>query len=134
MIQYFKKLGLRGFSFLIALVVAIGLGVYCYPYLSARICWGDMSWTSNEDFMTAIFRAEHPEILADVVVEREDTGLLRAEGGGALTRATSPKLNYPIFQLRGDRYSGLISMEVPTPTGLGMFFFDSCGTFKGEIQ
>lgn len=133
MIQYLNILGWRS-AFLIALIVVTALGVYCYPYLSARICWGDKSWTSNEDFMAALFKVKHPEILADVVVEREDTGLLRAEGGGALIRATPPKLNYPRFQLRGDRYSGLIAMEVPTQTGLGIYFLDSCGKFMGEIQ
>ncbi|MBL3574290.1 hypothetical protein JMK10_02200 [Rhodovulum sulfidophilum] len=133
MTQYLKKSG-RGFAFLIALVVATGIGFYCYPYLISRICWGDKSWTSNEDFVAALFKVKHPEIFADLVVEREDSGLFRAEGGGALIRATPPKLNYPRFQLRGDRYSGLIAMEVPTQTGLGIYFFDSCGNFMGEIQ
>lgn len=133
MMQGLKRLAL-GCALPIALVAAVGIAVYYYPYLSARLCWGNKSWTSNEDFVVALFRTEHPEVSGDVVVRREDTGLLRAESGRALIRTAPPRLRYPGVQLWGDRYSGLISMEVPGPTGLRVLFFDSCGKFKGVIQ
>lgn len=133
MTQYLNILGRRS-PFLIALVAAIALGVYFSPYLAARICWDNKSWTSNVDFIVALFEAEHPGILADVVVERDDTGLLRAGNGGVFTQATPPTLNYPSLRIRGDRYSGLVSMEVPGPTGLRVVFLDSCGKFIGAVQ
>jgi hypothetical protein len=116
------------------LIAAIGVGFYYHPYFSSRTCWGNLSWTSDAEFMTALFRIEFPEVTSIVIVSHEDSGLLRAAGGGVWIRASPPKLNYPRFHLRGDSYSGLISMEVISPTGIRVTFFDNCGRFAGLIQ
>jgi len=123
---------LRGFAAVLTVLAGVWLALYLYPYVHARICWSTMSWTSDRDFMVALFIHDHPHITETPIVTREASGILRAEGGSTVLRTGQPYLQYPQWLSRNDELGGLIAMPVLGPFRIA--FLDSCGNHVYDIM